>query len=161
MTAENLWTPGPRRTRLVLLLSGAGLVVTFALLGAITWAILYIHRDKAQMERVPARIVKVVRSRRDAFGRGLKFGTYTLRVRYRTADGREVDNTVEKATFRFPTEGAPVTLLRNPRSGGLEDDPFPELWVILAAVALCFGGLAGFFGWGITQALGRRAGPAG
>lgn len=147
----------PRRKRLVLLLGGAGLVVTCALLGAITWAILDIRRDKARMERVPARIVAVVHSRREAFGRGLKFGTYTLRVRYRTADGRAVDNTVEKATFGFPSEGASVTLLRDPRSGGIEDDPFPELWVILAAVVLCFGSFAWFFGWGIRRALGRSA----
>ncbi|MGH7936608.1 MAG: hypothetical protein ACREF8_06335, partial [Chthoniobacterales bacterium] len=117
----------------------------------ITWAILYIHGNDARLERVPARIVEVVKSRRASFARSIKFGTYRLRVQYRAADGREVNDTIEKRTYGFPSHGDSITLLRDRESGHIEDSPFQELWIILGFVYLSLGALIWMFVWGIRK----------
>ncbi|MGH8163667.1 MAG: hypothetical protein ACREP1_04955 [Rhodanobacteraceae bacterium] len=137
----------PWRKRLGLIAGIAGIAACLAVLAAITWAVLYIHRNDARLERVPARIVEVVKSKRASFARSIKFGTYRLRIRYRAADGREVNDTIEKRTYGFPSRGDSITLLRDRESGHLEDSPFPELWIVLAVVYLSLGALIWMFVW--------------
>ena len=110
----------------------------------ITWAILYIHKGRSQLTRVSGRIVSVDASQRSSFGRGLHFGTYSLTVKYRTPDGREETSSLEKRTYGFPSTGDYITLLLN-EYGGIEASPFPELWIVLAAVYAGLGWLIWFF----------------
>ncbi len=133
------------RKRVGLIAAGTGIVASLVVAGGITWAILHIHRSDSQLERVPAQIIEVVKSKRASFGRSVKFGTYTLRVKYRTRSGRETTDTIEKRTYAFPSAGNSITLLRDRRTGHIEDSPFPELWVILVIVYAFFGALIWMF----------------
>jgi hypothetical protein len=92
-----------------------------------------------------ARIVSVDGSKRSAFGRSINFGTYSLTVRYRDSDGKELTNWVSKRTYGFPSKGDSITLLIDPKDGGIEASPFPELWIVLVLVYAGMGWLMRFF----------------
>jgi hypothetical protein len=126
---------GPWRRRAILFSATLGIVICFIVVVAMTWAILYIHKDRSRMTRVAARIGSVAPSERSAFGRGIHFGAYSLTVRYRTQDGAEATDWLRQKTFGFPSKGDSITLLIDPESGRIETSPFPELWIILVAVA--------------------------
>jgi hypothetical protein len=138
--ASGLW-----RRRVILFSATLGTVTCFIVIVAMTWAILYIHKDRSHLRRVAARIVSVNSSKRSAFGRGIHFGAYSLTVRYRTPDAEEVTDWLDEKTFGFPSKGESLTLLIDPESGRIEASPFPELWIILAAVYAGLGWLIWFF----------------
>ena len=137
--------PGPWRRRTIIFSAAAGTITCFIVVVAITLAILYIHQDRSRLVRVAARIISVDGSKRSAFGRSINFGTYSLTVRYRDSDGKELTNWVSKRTYGFPSKGDSITLLIDPKDGGIEASPFPELWIVLVLVYAGMGWLMRFF----------------
>lgn len=135
----------PWRKRIGLIACGLGIAMSLCTVAAITWAVLYIRQEKSQLSRVDGEITKVVRSKRSSFGRSIKFGKYSLDVRYRTKGGRLITDSIEETTYGFPSEGDSISLLIDPKSGAIESSPFPELWFVLAAVYAGFGGLVFMF----------------
>jgi hypothetical protein len=121
----------------------------------ITWAILYIHQDRAHLTRVSGRIVSVDSSQRPSFGRSIHFGTYSMMVQYRTSEGKEETTSLEKRTYGFPSTGDSITLLLN-EYGGIEASPFPELWIVLVAGYAGLGWLIWFFIAFTRRALSSR-----
>jgi len=124
--------------------AGIGVVTCLAVLGGITWAVLWIHNDRAGLIPVTGEITKVVTSGRSSSGR-FSFGKYRLNVRYKTADGRLVQNSVEKSTYGFPSAGDRIELLIDRKHGVVEPSPFPELWIVLAVAYVFLGGIIYFF----------------
>jgi hypothetical protein len=138
-------TLSPLTRRIVIVSAAVGTIMCAGLIVAMTWAILWIHHDRARFERVPAEIVSVNKSNRSAFGRGIHFGAYLLTIRYRDPDGKEVTDWVEKRTYGFPSAGDSFTVLIDPESGHIEASPFPELWILLILVCAGLGWLIRFF----------------
>ncbi|HUA59713.1 MAG TPA: DUF3592 domain-containing protein [Verrucomicrobiae bacterium] len=135
----------PWQRRAIIFAATLGSVTCICVVAAITWAVLYIHHDRAHLVRVTGTIISVDGSKRSSSGRGIHFGTYSLTVRYRTPDGAEVTDRLEKRTFGFPSAGDSIAVLIDPKDGGIEASPFPELWIILALVYAGFGWLVRFF----------------
>jgi hypothetical protein len=135
----------PWRRRAIVFAATLGTVTCVIVIAAVTWAILYIHKDRSHLARVTGTIVSVDSSKRSAFGKGIHFGTYSLTVRYRKPDGEEVTNWLDERTFGFPSKGDSINLLIDPEYGGIEASPFPELWIVLAVVYAGMGWLIWFF----------------
>lgn len=112
---------------------------------AATWAVLWIHHDRAHLLRAPGTIVKVHSTSRATFGRA-RFGRYTLTVQYHDPDnGNLCTRSVDKSTYSIPSAGDSVTVLIDPKTGHVESSPFPELWIVLAVVYVLMGALIWFF----------------
>lgn len=122
-----------------------GIILSVGVIAAAVLAILYIHKDRSRMRRVPATIVAVETAKRDRLIHGVPFATYSLRVRYRESDGEEVTADIEKRTYGIPSAGNSITLLVDPKSGCIEANPFPELWIFLVVVSAAFVWLIRFF----------------
>jgi hypothetical protein len=133
------------RRRLIISAAAVGMFTCAFVIVAITWAILYIHKDRSHLTRVTGTIVSVNGSERSSFGRSVKFGTYSLTVKYRMPDGEEETDRLDKKTFGFPSKGDSINLLIDPRYGHIESSPFPELWILLACVYAGLGWLIWFF----------------
>jgi hypothetical protein len=121
------------RRRTILFAAALGTVTCLIVIAGMTWAILYIHKDRSLLTKVTGRIVSVDSSERSSAGRSVHFGTYSLTVQYRTPEGREETATLNKRTYGFPSKGDSITLLIG-EYGRIEASPFPELWIVLAAV---------------------------
>ncbi|HEY3742332.1 MAG TPA: DUF3592 domain-containing protein, partial [Bryobacteraceae bacterium] len=145
---EHMKPQGPSnssRRRIVLIAAGIGAATCLAVIVGITWAILYIHKENSELERVHAEITKVVSVKRSALTRGIRFGKYVLDVRYRTKDGQVATYSIEKTTYGFPSAGDSIELLFDPSRGSIEPDPFPEMWFVMAGAYAFLGGLVFFF----------------
>ena len=141
MAAISSW-----RRRVGLLAVGIGGGVCVVVLVGVTWAVLWIHSDRAHLIRVSGTIVKVNSSKRETIGRTPHFGRYSLNVEYRDpGDGSVVKNSVDERTYGFPSAGDSITLLIDPKTGHIESSPFPELWIVLGVAYLLLGGLIWFF----------------
>jgi len=122
-----------------------GMILSFGLIVAALVAILYIHNDRSHLQRVPATIVAVQSAKRDRLIQGVPFSTYSITVRYRESDFGEITRDIEKRTYGIPSAGDSITLLIDPKSGHVEGNPFPELWIFLAVVSAAFAWLMRFF----------------
>ena len=134
------------RRRLGLLAVGIGGGACVVVLVGVTWAVLWIHHDRAHLTRVSGTVVRVNSSKRETIGRAPHFGRYSLNVQYRDpGDGSVVRGSVDERTYGFPSAGDSITLLIDPKTGHIESSPFPELWVVLGMAYLVLGGLIWFF----------------
>jgi len=75
----------------------------------------------------------------------MNFGKYRLNVRYRMANGRYTENSVEKATYGIPSVGDHIGLLIDREWGTIQSNPFPELWLGLAVAYAFLGGIIYMF----------------
>jgi len=127
------------RRRIGLIAAGVCVTTCLIVLAGITWAVLWIRKDRSGLVPVTGEITKVVASRRS--GARFSFGRYSLNVRYRASDGRFAQNSVEKTTYWFPSAGDHIGLLIDKKRGVVEASPFPELWIVLAMAYAFLGGI--------------------
>ena len=61
------------------------------------------------------------------------------------SNGRFAVDSVDKATYGFPSVGDRIGLLIDRERGTIESSPFPELWIVLAVAYGFLGSLIYFF----------------